>query len=79
MATTITVKTNEKHVIRLLRSRITQQYFNHDGWTKDPELATCFSNPLEAVEVCMKEGLLDVELALRMPGGTCDVYTTTVR
>jgi len=79
MATTITVKTDERRVIRLLRSRITQQYFNHNGWTDDPEEATSFSNPVEAVEVCTERGLVDVELALRMPGGRCDVFSTVVR
>jgi hypothetical protein len=78
MATRITIKTDERRVVRLLRSRTTQQYLNHNGWTDDPDEATSFSNPVEAVEICTKRGLVDVELALRMPGG-CDVFSTTIR
>ena len=66
----------EQAVKRLLRRKDTAQYFNGDGWTEDPAQAQTFSDVLEAAATCSRFKLTNVELALRVEPGACDVFCT---
>ena len=66
----------EQPVKRLLRRKDTKQYFNGDGWTDDPAQAQTFSDVLEAASTCSRFKLTNVELALRVEPGACDVFCT---
>jgi hypothetical protein len=64
----------------LLRHRATRHYFkNGSGWTADPLEATVFVDCLDALQACIRHGLTDVELALRIGSGTCDFFSTPMR
>jgi len=64
-------------ITRLLRHRGSQQYFKGDGWTANPEAAKHFSDIIEVAETCARNGLTDVEVALRVE--LCEVFCTSVR
>jgi len=66
-------------VTRILRERTSRRYFKGDGWTNDPAEAKTFSDVVEAAEICVQYGLNDVELAVRLHAGACDVFCTTIR
>ena len=64
---------------RLLRNRVTGEYFKNDGWTKDPFQATCFCNVVEVAQVCAKCGLKDVELTLHDSNSGAELFCTPMR
>jgi hypothetical protein len=72
------ISREERAVTRLLRQRGTQQYFRDDGWTESPEKAKVFYDVVEAVEVCVQYHLKDVELAVRVRPGACDLFCTEI-
>ncbi len=71
---------NDKRPIqRFLRHIVSQDYFTGNGWTKDIGEARTFRDTLEAVRMCTHLGLSDVEMVLRISGGTADLFCTRVR
>ncbi len=66
----------EQAVKRLLRHKDTAQYFSGDGWTEDPSQAQTFCDVVEAAATCNRFKLTNVELALRVEPGACDVFCT---
>jgi hypothetical protein len=70
----------EDHKIkRLLRHRVTGEYFKRDGWTKNFGEATHFSTVVEVAEVCARNGLRDVELALCADASGAELFCTLIR
>jgi len=66
----------ERAIRRLLRHRHSQEYFTENGWTKDPEKARSFADSLEAAQTCVQWGLGDMEMVLRVAGGSSDLFCT---
>lgn len=66
-------------VKRLVRHRVTRQYLKDGGWTTEPLEGTVFTDSLDAIQACLRHGLTDVELALRIDTGTCDFFSTPLR
>ena len=66
----------ERAIRRLLRSRHSREYFTGNGWTKDPEKAKSFADSLEAAQTCVQWGLGDMEMVLRVAGGSSDLFCT---
>ena len=64
---------------RLLRRTASRDYFKPGGWTQRPEEAHNFTDVVEAVEICARYGLDNVELALRYETGSADVFCTPIR
>jgi hypothetical protein len=62
---------------RLLRRRISQQYFNGCGWTTNPDEAKSFSDIIEVAEACTQHGLTGVEVVLRVE--KCELFCTALR
>ncbi len=69
----------EKTVQRLIRHRQTREYLAARGWTADPDEAMIFGDSLEAATACSRRGLNDVEMAVRIPGGSGDLFCTPLR
>jgi len=69
---------NGRNIKRVLRHRDSREYFKDGGWTSNPNEADCFSDAVEAAEICARFQLNDVELALRFETG-CDVFCTPIR
>jgi hypothetical protein len=69
---------NGHNIKRVLRHRDSREYFKDGGWTNNPNEADCFSDVVEAAEICARYRLNDVELALRFETG-CDVFCTPIR
>ncbi len=65
----------EQAVTRLLRRKDTS---HGNGWTDDPARAQVFSDALEAATTCGRFKLTNMELALRVEPGACDVFCTTM-
>jgi hypothetical protein len=61
---------------RLLRHKHSQEYFTESGWTNDPEAARSFADSLEAAQTCVQRGLGDMEMVLRVAGGSSDLFCT---
>ena len=68
----------EKPIKRLLRRKNTREYFNGDGWTKNPHEAKTFSDIVEVAEVCAHHHLAGVELAFRIHAEAADVFCTPI-
>jgi hypothetical protein len=66
-------------VRRLLRRRDSREYFMESGWTENPDEAKSYSDVLEAAETCVRYGLCDVELALRIDPRASDFFCTPIR
>ncbi len=66
-------------VVRIIRCKNTFRYFGERGWTEDENGAKTFSDNLGAVRTCVEHGLNNVELVLRVPGSTHDLFCTTIR
>ncbi len=64
---------------RLLRRQNSREFFKGDGWTDNPEEAQTYGDALEAAETCVRNGLSDVELALRIGTNACDFFCTHLR
>ncbi len=69
----------DKTIKRLVRHRLTRRYLTEHGWTDSPDNAKVFSDALDAAQACARRGLLDVELALLVGPGTCDLFSTPLR
>jgi len=69
----------KRSVRRLLRRRDTLEYFKGDGWTSDPNQAVAFIDVVEAAQVCVKHGLVNIELALHIEGTGSEVFCTALR
>jgi hypothetical protein len=52
-------------VKRLLRHRVSQEYFRDGEWIDNPREATSYLDVLEAAQACIRYGLWDVEMVLR--------------
>ena len=70
--------TKEKPIRRLIRRKDSQEYFTGNGWTNNPEEARTFADSLEAAQTCAHRGLVGVEVALRVTGGTSDLFCTAL-
>jgi len=66
----------ERAIRRLLRRKQSQEYFTGNGWTRDPEEARSFADSLEAAQTCVQWGLGDMEMVLRVAGGSSDLFCT---
>lgn len=71
----MTTKEN-RAIRRLLRRRNSQEYFTGSGWTHDPEKARSFADSVEAAETRVHWGLADIEMVLRVAGGSSDLFCT---
>lgn len=69
----------EFRVTRMLRHRISREYFKNGGWTPNPEEASSFADVLEAARTCNQYGLTNVEIALRCQSAKADVFCTPIR
>ena len=61
----VEVSAIKPRTVRLLRCSGTNRYFAEKGWTEDLGAARVFSDVMEAAEVCVRYGLVDVELVPR--------------
>lgn len=68
-----------QQIKRLLRHRLTGEYFKNDGWTKNYGEATSFSNVVEVAEVCARRGLSDVDLTLCVDISGAELFCTPIR
>ncbi len=66
-------------VVRMIRCKHTARYFGESGWTDDAKAARIFGDNLGAVRTCVEHGLNNVELVLRVPGSSHDLFCTTIR
>ena len=72
-----TEMTNHQQAIRrLLRQKQSQEYFAGTRWTPDPEAAWTFADSVEAAQTCALWSLSDVEMVLRVAGGSSDLFCT---
>lgn len=69
----------EQMIKRLLRRRDSREYFKDNGWTHNPSEARSFSDVLEAAETCVRLGLSNVELTLRVNSNASDLFCTAIR
>jgi hypothetical protein len=72
-------QTVSQTALRVLRCRRTRRYYGDDGWTHDPERAKSFPDGVEAVRDCVSNNLRNIELVLRTPGSTTDLFSTPIR
>ncbi len=71
--------TNQSYEIRrMIRRRNSQEYFTGSGWTCNPDEAKVFVDSLEAAQVCANYGLMDMEIALRVPGANADLFSAVL-
>ncbi len=68
----------ERPIRRVLRRKQTQEYFTGRGWTREAEQALTFRDCVEAAQICAHCGFSDVEMVLRIQGGTADLYCTAL-
>ncbi len=68
----------DRPIQRVLRHKRSREYFTGDGWTGNLEHARTFQDSLEAAQTCIRCGLSEVEMVLRVKGGTADLYCTEV-
>ena len=66
-------------VVRVIRCKHTSRYFGEQGWTEDLGGAQIFGDNIGAVRTCVEHGLNNVELVLRVPGSSHDLFCTTIR
>ncbi len=64
---------------RMVRCTRTQRYWNGSGWTGNCQEATTFGNEMDAVRACVEHNLRDIELVLRQPGTSFDLFATQIR
>jgi hypothetical protein len=64
----------ERSIQRVLRRKHSQEYFTDSGWTMDLEAARTFPDSLEAALTCARCRLSEMEMVLRIKGGTADLY-----
>lgn len=77
MASTLNSGERQRPVQRVLRRRGSREYLKDNGWTEKPDEAITFDDALEAAEACIRLGLKDIDLVLRVPAG--DVFCTPIR
>lgn len=58
---------------RLLRNSKSGEYFKAGQWTQDERLAQSFHGPTEAIGLCVRLRLKDVELVFKSDSGQPDV------
>jgi hypothetical protein len=66
-------------VVRLLRCSKTQRYLAPEGWTEDHKKALTFRDEIDAARVCFDRGLEGIELVIRAPGASTDLFCTQIR
>ncbi len=66
-------------VFRMIRCKQSFRYFGENGWTHDTKRARNFDDNIGAVRTCVQHGLSNVELVLRVPGSSHDLFCTTIR
>jgi len=64
-------------VKRVLRRQDSGQYLMEGGWTFEIDEAIDFVDSLAAAEICIRLGLKDIDLVLRVPSG--DLFCTPLR
>jgi hypothetical protein len=69
----------ERPIQRVLRRKDSQDYFTGSGWTQDIKAARTYHDSMEAAVTCARFGLFDVEMVLRITGGTADLFCTELR
>ena len=73
------IRRHERAITRVLRRRESEEYFKNGGWTNDPEEADSFEDVVEAAEACIRHGLSEVDLALRLHSSASDLFCTRFR
>ncbi len=69
----------DRPIRRVLRRKNSEQYFTGTGWTPHFNEARTFPDSLAAAQACAHSSLSEVELVLRIQGGTTDLYRTELR
>lgn len=72
-------ESKKQPIQRLLRRMDSQDYFSDSGWTTDITAARSFEDSMAVVSTCTHLRLFDVEIVLRVAGGTADLFCTRVR
>ncbi len=62
-------------VVRVIRCLRTGRYFTGLDWTADLSQAQTFPDEVQAVRACVRHGLQNVELVVRVPGFFTDLCT----
>ena len=58
----------------LVQNPLTLSYYIELGkWTRDPDLASAFSNSQEAVRHCMENGLHNLQIVFKFPDDRYDI------
>ena len=70
---------NERPIQRLLRRMNSQDYFTGNGWTMEIARAKSFTDSMELIRTCSQFDLSNVEMVLRIRGGTADLFCTQLR
>jgi hypothetical protein len=79
MAEALKQPARQKFINRMIRCRRTFRYFKNGDWTEDPVQASTFSDQIEVVRTCVRYGLNNIGLVLRVPGGETDLFCTPIR
>ncbi len=79
MAESLKQEQPEQAIDRLIRCRKTHRYFCNGQWTDDPSKASVFSDEMDAVQACVHHHLNDIDLVLRAPGASTDLFATQLR
>ncbi len=66
----------ERPIRRVLRRKRSGEYFTGAGWSMNVEEARTFPDSLSAAQSCVHHCLSDMELVLRIHGGSADLYRT---
>ncbi len=69
-------KEGDRPIRRVLRHKHTEEYFTGYGWSKNPEEARTFADSVEAAQACAHCALSEMEIVLRVRGGTSDLFCT---
>jgi hypothetical protein len=70
-------KDSQKPIKRVLRRQDSGEYLMDGGWTNLLDEAINFDDAFEAVEICVRLGLKDIDLVLRVPSG--DIFCSPLR
>ncbi len=66
----------ERPIRRVLRRKHSGEYFTGTGWSLNFEEARTYPDSVSAAQSCVHHCLSQVELVLRLHGGTADLYRT---
>ena len=66
-------------VVRVLRCQKTHRYLASNGWSDDAESAKNFAHGIDAVRDCVSRNLVEIDLVLRVRGGSADLFCMRLR